>query len=365
MDEKVYQIALAHFHKFSNTRIKQILAHVGGVGPFFEKKRSELAEQLGVSEKKISHYKREEALERGYAELKFMQENGIAHHFYKDKHYPAGLKFCEDSPLVLFSKGHIDFNRHHISIVGTRKATLYGQKVTKSFVQSLSDYRIQIVSGLAHGIDRMAHESALENELPTIAVLGHGLDYIYPAAHRSLAKKMLEHGGLITEYMSHTPGDPTHFPQRNRIVAGMSEATIVIESGEKGGSLITANMANAYNREVFAVPGGIYDTYSSGCNQLIRQNKAHLLLETQGFLDIMSWDKPQMIEKAEQTSIFEALTQEEEKLFKLLKNSQEPLHIDRLGNESGLRPSEVSLNLFNLEMRGTVQSLPGKYYQPA
>lgn len=365
MDEKVYKIALAQFCKFSITRTKQILAHVGGVRPFFDKKQKELADILGVKEKMIAHYKRDEALEKAYQEMIFMKENGIQYHFYKDKNYPAGLKFCEDSPLILFSKGKIDFSRHHISIVGTRKATPYGQKVTREFVQNIAHYPVQIVSGLAHGIDRIAHEAALENELPTIAVLGHGFDLIYPAAHRGLAKKMQSNGGLITEYMSFTPGDPSHFPRRNRIVAGMSEATIVIESGEKGGSLITANMANSYNREVFAVPGDIHRPYSRGCHALIQQNKAHLLYSAQDFLDIMEWDEPGKRDQLEQASIFDALTREEEKLFVLLKSSPDPLHIDRIGNESGLSPSEVSLNLFNLEMRGSIRSLPGKYYQSA
>jgi DNA processing protein len=362
VDEKVYEIALAHFNKLSITRIKEILARVGGPRPFFEKSIRELAEILCVSEKKISHYNREAAIDRAVIEIDFMEKNDIQYHYYKSDNYPAALKFCEDSPLILFSKGDIDFNLRNLAIVGTRKATAYGRRFTSKFVQDINTQPLQIISGLAHGIDRIAHESAIKEGLPTIAVLGHGLDFIYPAAHRGLAKEMLKNGGLITEFMSQTPGEPSNFPRRNRIVAGMSEATIVVESGIKGGSFITANMANSYNREVFAVPGSVYDAYSSGCNQLIRQNKAHLLQGVEDFLEVMDWKADSKEEQIAQTNIFDALTQDEEKLYRLLRSNNEPLHIDRLGHDSGLAPRDVALTIFNLEMRGSVQALPGKYY---
>lgn len=362
MDEKVYELALAHFNKLSITRTKEILAHVGGSKPFFELSQKELADKLGVKEKRIAHYKRDIALERAVKEIPFMKENGIKYHYYKANDYPAALKFCEDSPLVLFSKGNIDFNCRNIAVVGTRKATAYGKRFTNQFIKEISTHSVQIVSGLAHGIDRIAHEAAINEGLPTIAVLGHGLDLIYPTAHRSLARKMLDNGGLITEFMSQTPGDPSNFPRRNRIIAGMSEATIVIESGLKGGSLITANLANTYNREVFAVPGNVFDMSSSGCNFLIQHNKAHLLANKDHFLEIMNWDVATKKQQLEQTNIFESLTQDEEKLFRLLSSNQDPVHIDRLGLDSGLSPREVALNIFNLEMRGSVHALTGKYY---
>jgi DNA processing protein len=231
-------------------------------------------------------------------------------------------------------------------------------------MKDLACREVQIVSGLAHGIDKEAHEAALANGLSTIAVLGHGLDLIYPAAHKNLAHRMLETGGIVTEFHSKYPGDPSNFPKRNRIVAGLSSATVVIESAISGGSLITANLASDYSREVFAFPGNIDRLQSDGCNFLIRKNLAHLITCAQDMADIMGWETT-IVPEPEQTDLFELPSVEEERIVSILKKSSQLMHIDELNAQTQMEMGVLSLNLFNLEMRGKVESLPGNNYRIA
>lgn len=356
------KIALGALQRFGIIKTKTLLAFAGSVETFFELSDRELAARAGIKPHLLKKFNRKKALERAEQELEFMHKNGIRFHYFQDFDYPSKLKFCDDCPIILYSKGNVDFSRQNIAVVGTRKASSYGKKITQKFVHDLKGRGVQIVSGLAHGIDKEAHEAALKNELPTVAVLGHGLDLIYPAAHRKLAGLMLENGGLITEFMSKTPGDPSHFPRRNRIVAGLSDATVVMESGVKGGSLITARLANEYNREVFAFPGNIERETSIGCNHLIRENKAHLITSAEDMIEFMGWKKITE-EKAFQTNLFESLTVDEELLVRLLKHENKSLHVDVLAEQSQMKANELSLHLFNLEMRGVVQSLPGMMYE--
>lgn len=238
-----------------------------------------------------------------------------------------------------------------IAIVGTRKATPYGKKIVEEFIHDLASLDVQIVSGLAHGIDKIAHENAILQGLSTVAVLGHGLDSIYPAANKRLSKKMQADGGLISEFLSGTPGDPCNFPKRNRIVAGLCKATVIIESAKAGGSLITARLANDYNRDVFAFPGGVNQPSSAGCNALIRQNKAHLITSAQDLIDYMELNEVKKEETvAPQLDLFESMSKNESKIVSLMQPAM-PAHIDDLVAKTKMIADDVYTHLLNLEMR--------------
>mgnify|MGYP000492381160 CR=1 FL=1 len=363
VEEKIYKIAVSILQGIGIVNTKTLLAYVGGPKAVFEISEKEIAKRCDISIQKVKKFNRKAALKRAEEEIVFMETNNIQLHYYQDENYPAALKFCEDSPIVLFSKGNVNFNQQNISIVGTRKASSYGIKIAKQFVKDLAPRGVQIISGLAHGIDKTAHEAALTNGLSTIAVLGHGLDLIYPAANKQLARLLQDTGGLVTEYLSKTPGDPGNFPQRNRIVAGLSEATVVIESAISGGSLITANLAFGYSREVFAFPGNIDRTNSAGCNNLIQRNTAKLITTADDMVAALGWEEIDTESSENQTDLFEAHTVDEDKIITALKTENKATHIDFLTKVTTMTASEISLHLFNLEMRGSIQSLPGKMYQ--
>jgi DNA processing protein len=248
-----------------------------------------------------------------------------------------------------------------VSIVGTRNLTNYGSKILHELIESMKNEQIQIISGLAYGVDVLAHRLSLEYGLETIGVLGHGLDRIYPFKHRSTALEMMENGGLVTEFMINTNPDRENFPMRNRIVAGMSDATIVIESKIKGGSIITAELANDYSRDVFAFPGDVERPYSEGCNDLIRKQKAHLITSGGDFLTFMDWKESKQ-KKVQQKQLFHDLTSEEGKIVHLLEVESD-LHADVLCMKSGITPSQMNVHLFNLEMANVIEQLPGKRFK--
>lgn len=296
-------------------------------------------------------------------ELDFIQKYQIQCLCYKDEDYPMRLKECEDAPLLLFCKGNIQLNvQHVVCVVGTRICTEYGRDFCRHFMEDLSLLMPDtlIVSGLAYGIDINAHVRALENNLPTVAVLAHGLDRIYPYAHRTVAKQMIESGGLVTEYPSLTNPDPYNFVRRNRIVAGLSDACVVVESREKGGSLITAELANGYNREVFAVPGRVFDSQSVGCNHLIQQNMAILLNEASDFLEYMRWtDKKK---KTIQRELFPELTPDQQILVKALQGKEE-VSMNTLIEQTGFPVQKTTMLLLEMEMKGLVKPLAGLHYR--
>lgn len=308
-----------------------------------------------------------DALTHAEKEMNFIEKNKI--HFYtiKDIDYPSRFRDCDDAPLVLFSKGKVDLNAIHIiNMVGTRKATDYGKQFCATFVNDLKELcpDVTIVSGLAYGIDIHSHRAAVANGITTIGVLAHGLDRIYPAIHRTTAVKMLDNGGLLTEFISGTNPDPHNFVSRNRIVAGVSDATIVVESALKGGSLITAEIAESYNRDCFAVPGRIKDNYSEGCNRLIRDNKASLLLSAEDFVKAMGWENQSLIRKKSviQRDFFPDLNEEEQKIVKLL-NDRGNLQINILVVETGIPIYKMNSILFELEMKGIIRNMVGGMYQ--
>lgn len=297
-------------------------------------------------------------------ELDFMERFRIKGLVYGNNAYPCRLMECVDAPLVLFQQGDADLNaRHIISMIGTRRCTEYGRDMCRSFLRDLSkvDPSILVVSGLAYGIDANAHEQALANGLPTVGVLAHGLDRIYPQANRRLAEQMLAHkGGLLTEYFTKTEPDAFNFVQRNRIVAGMSDCCIVVESDEKGGSLITADLAMGYNRDVFAFPGRCTDRFSKGCNKLIERNSAALLTDVHSFLEQMRWGTkvPTVIEK----ELFIELSPDEERVVAALKQADE-LQINVLAVQCNLPIAKLSALLLGLEMKGMVKALVGGSYR--
>ncbi len=362
MDGRRYKIALSLLQGIGIANTKTLVAYAGGCENVFTRSEKELSKLGDLTIARIRKFQRKEALQRADEEIEFMEENGIQLHYYQDANYPSALKFCEDGPIVLFSKGNVQFNKQNIAVVGTRKITPYGKKITHDLISQIAPRDVQIVSGLAHGVDKEAHEAALANGLSTIAVLGHGLDLIYPAAHKSLANKMMENGGIVTEFLSKTAGDPSNFPKRNRIVAGLSDATVVIESAITGGSLITANLALDYNRDVFAFPGTVDRPYSEGCNHLIRSRKAELITCAADMYPIMGWE---LVEESAPTQVvlFDSLVFEEQEIISCLRKQKEGIQIDDLALLLNLSNSELSLHLMNLEMRGEIESFAGKSYR--
>ncbi len=360
MDKRVFQIALSLLHNVGPIKAKSLVKNLGGIEALFKESDHALSKVDGLNATIVGKLNREEAIVRAEAELNFIEKNGIDLFYYEDKRYPTKLKYCADGPIVLFTKGNVNFNQRNISIVGTRKISPYGRKMTQKLVEDLKDFGIQIISGLAHGIDVEAHRSALQNGMSTLGVLGHGLDTMYPAVHRPIAIEMLDKGGLVTEFVSQTPGDPSHFPRRNRIVAGLSQATVVVESTESGGSLITANLANDYNRDVFAFPGDVNRPTSKGCNNLIRRDKAHLITNADEMLEVLGWNTDDNAFQT-QTNLFNELNEEEEQIINVFMEKGE-LDIDNLSFSTKMKSSELSLHLFNLEMKGVVKSSPGKKY---
>jgi DNA processing protein len=281
-----------------------------------------------------------------------------------DDAFPKRLLNCYDHPVLLFYKGTANLNASRvIAIVGTRSNTEYGRQFADKIIKELRDLGVLIISGLAYGIDALAHRYAIKNHLSTIGVVAHGLDQMYPPEHAALAKEMIrEGGGLLSELRSGVKPDKHHFPGRNRIVAGISDAVIVIETGMKGGSMITADLANGYSRDVFAVPGKISDAKSAGCNELIKSNKAALLTDTQQLIQTMGWEEKQKSQVTSQRKLFIHLSEEEKAIVNIL-TGKESLHIDQLNLQSGLHASAIAAAILSLEMQSIIQVLPGKHYK--
>lgn len=310
----------------------------------------------------------DEELRRAEQELQYDQQKGILPLVMNDERYPVRLKECDDAPIILYYKGTANLNhRHVISIVGTRHCTTYGQELVQRFVSDLRHLCPQtlIVSGLAYGIDVCAHRQALTNAFDTVGVLAHGLDELYPSHHRQTANEMARQGGLITEFMTQTRPEKMNFVQRNRIVASMSDACIVVESAEKGGSLITATIARSYDRDVFAFPGRVADKASAGCNQLIQDNVAGLITSAEDFVKAMRWESDKQLQEAQSNGIerqlFPEFSDDELRIVEVLKKTND-LQINILAVQCGMPVSRLSATLFELEMKGVVKTLAGGTY---
>ncbi|MBE0637989.1 MAG: DNA-protecting protein DprA [Bacteroidales bacterium] len=363
MSMLLYQIGLTLLPGVGDVLGKKLVAYCGGVDAVFKQKREALEKIPGIGEKLVSSILSQNVLQRAEEEIAFIEKHNITPLFYLDKNYPDLLKHCADSPVMLYYKGNASLNvTKIISIVGTRKATDYGKEVCEKLIRGLAEYNVLVLSGLAYGIDTCAHRSALENKLNTVAVLGHGLDRIYPFMNRGLATKMLEHGGLLTEFMSKTLPDRENFPQRNRIIAGMADATVVVEAAKSGGALITAAIANSYSRDVFAIPGRIGDTWSEGCNLLIRDNKAALIQDASDLAMLMGWENNKDKKQGRQPALFTELSPDEEKIVGIMRVNGN-MGIDEITIKSDLPTSKVASVLLNLEFQGVVRALPGKIYK--
>lgn len=364
--ELINAIALSHANYFSLTGLIELYQRLGSASAVMEH-RHDIREVLPDASPRLVETLRmmDDYLKLAEEELNYDKAHGIEVITYNDANYPQRLKECPDAPLVLFYKGSADLNsRRVISIVGTRRITVYGQDIIRRFLSDLSRMcpDTVVVSGLAYGVDYNAHKNALDNGLSTVGVLAHGLDMIYPAAHRELANRMIPYGGVLTEYMTHTRPLSKNFVQRNRIVAGVSDAVILVESASKGGGLITANIANSYSREVFAFPGAVGAEYSEGCNHLIRDHSAELITSAEDFVKFMGWESDAMLLKAKQKGIerdmFPDLSEEEKLIVDTLRKHND-LQINMLTVQTGIAIPTLTSLLFKLEMKGIVKQYAG------
>lgn len=357
-----YLLALLKIDGVGDIMAKKLLNHFGNAETIFKTKINQIAAVDGVGTVLLNNLKDKSVFEKAEKELKFIGSNDIKVSFFQDENYPERLKHCFDSPVLIFSAGNINLkNKKIISIVGTRQITSYGTEFCKKLIEDLVPLDPVIVSGFAYGVDIVAHQLAMDFNLQTIGVVAHGLNQIYPKSHKKYMSQMEQNGGFITEFWSSSKPDKENFVRRNRIVAGMTEATIVIESADKGGSLITANLANDYNRDVFAVPGRVTDKYSQGCNNLIKTQKANVLTSAADLIYILNWDVTRKSEPV-QKQLFVELESDEQKLYDfLLKNGKELLDIIALKCDFPIY--KISGILLNMELKGVIRPLPGKLFE--
>lgn len=362
-DTLIHQIAITLLPGIGDINGKKLVSYCGSAEAVFKEKTGALIRIPGIGKTLAETLQKADVLARAEKEALFIDKNRIRAFFYTDPLYPRRLNHCADAPMMLYTRGTMDLNNERIlSVVGTRSATEYGKEVVSHLIGGLCSLNVLIVSGLAYGIDSCSHKEALVNNLPTVAVLAHGLDRIYPPVNRSLAIRMIDNGGLVTEFQSETNPDKENFPKRNRIIAGLADAVVVVEAGKKGGALITAEIANSYNRDVFAVPGRIDDEYSVGCNYLVKTNKAALIQSPEDIIYMMGWEKLPGSSGSRQALLFHTLSTEEEALVSIL-TAQGECTIDWLSLHSGLTLGKVTSLLLNLEFKGIVKSLPGKIYK--
>ena len=367
MDKKelLSLIALQHIPGVGSITAKRLLENVGSATKLFEQ-RDELPSIIPqIQPSLIKALDCPAAHQRAEKELEFIDKHHITCIGYHDADYPSRLRECEDAPTLLFYRGNTSLNpRRVVSIVGTRKCTDYGRDLCENFVRDLAALcpDTLIVSGLAYGIDVCAHRAAIKYGLPTVGVLAHGLDRIYPSVHRNTAAHMVDCGGLLTEYPSHTEPERSNFLQRNRIVAGIADATIIVESATKGGSLVTANIANSYGRDCFTFPGRTTDLSSEGCHRLIRHNQAALITSASDFVEAMMWDAKQKTQAIQQ-SLFPELNEEESCIVRTLEKYTEGAAINTLVAETNFPVHRLSAILFELELRDIVRPLAGSIYK--
>ncbi len=355
---ELYKIAAANLKGIGRNKLKQICSRIGSLNGVFEKSTDELSAILEVKKDLVRNMGRKGALEQAEYQLAFNHKYGIQTLYHEDSHYPDLLKECPDAPISFFFKGSINLNQSKaISIVGTRKASSYGQENVEQIISSLKGKNIIVVSGLAYGIDTFVHECCLKYQIPTIGVLAHGHHTIYPKSNGTLAKKMTRQGGLLSEFGIHEPLSKWNFPKRNRIIAGLSELTIVIESPSKGGSLITAEMANGYNREVMAVPGPLFCSNSSGCNELIKNQKAHMMTSPGDVFSIMDWDENYFVKDMKYD-----LKPEEKVLVTFLMNKTNST-FDQLTEGTKFSAALLQSIILKLELNGIIHSLPGSRFK--
>ena len=368
-EELFYAMALTRLTNFNFQQALELYKAVGSAQQIYEH-RNDIGDLVEACSPRLVEALKDwtEAMKRADFEQKFMQEHQIRAMTPLDNDYPQRLTECADAPIVIYYRGNADLNQSKVvNIVGTRQCTQYGKDLIHRFVLDLRQMcpQVLVVSGLAYGVDICAHKEALDYGYETVAVLAHGLDQIYPYHHREIAVKMLNHGGLLTEFMSQTNADKQNFVRRNRIVAGMSDACIVVESAAKGGGLITAEIAQSYDRAVFAFPGAVGMTYSEGCNHLIRDNGAGLITCAEDFVKAMGWQddalRQQILSDGIERNLFPDLTSEETKIVSLLQQTND-LQLNILSVKTGIPIGQLTALLFQLEMKGVIKPLDGGMY---
>lgn len=357
-----YLLALQKVEGIGDIMAKKLISHCGNAEAVLKNKATQLAAIDGVGAVLLKNLKSKSIFEKAEQELQFIKNNEIKAVSFQEAEYPDRLKHCIDGPVLLFTSGNIDLkNRKIISIVGTRQITSYGTEFCRKLIEDLAPLDPIIVSGFAYGVDIVAHQTAMDHDLQTIGVVAHGLNQIYPKTHKKYVAKVEQNGGFMTEFWSTSNPEKENFVRRNRIVAGMSEATIVIESADRGGSLITANIANDYNRDVFAVPGRTSDKYSQGCNNLIKTQKANLLTSAADLIYILNWDIQKEV-KTVQKQLFVSLDTDEQKVYDyLLKTGKELMDIIALHCDFPIY--RISGMLLNMELKGVIRPLPGKLFE--
>jgi len=358
----LYNIGISLIGNVGDIIAKKLIAYCGGSEAVFKESKWKLLKIPDVGNTVATAIASQNVLARAEEEIEFIEKHKLNALFYLDDDYPTRLKHCDDGPIMLYTKGNMDLNaKRTVSIVGTRNATDYGKGMCNEIVEGLAALDVLVVSGLAYGIDICAHKASVNNNMQTVAVVAHGHDRIYPGSHRSTVEKMYKNGGMVTEFISNTIPDRENFPKRNRIIAGLSDAVIVIESAKRGGALITAEIGNSYNRDVFAVPGMLGAKYSEGCNWLIKVNKGALIEGVKDLEYIMGWNPPDSKKKPVQKKIFVELEPNERVLIEIIRRGS--IGIDMLSLESKMSTSMVSALLLNLEFSGVVKCKPGKVYQ--
>lgn len=356
-------LSLQNMPNLGDASIKKLIQHVGSAKAVLNETKSNLLKIDGIGAIKIASLHNKIHQLQAEKELEFILKENINTTIYTDSNYPSLLKQCNDAPIVLFSTGKISFEKQPIiSIIGTRKITNYGIKFCEEFIEKIKNFNPIIVSGFAYGADITAHKAAVKNNLQTIACLGHGLNQIYPKNHKKYMASVEENGGFYTDFWSSDEFRPQNFLRRNRIIAGLSEATVVIESAEKGGSLVTAQIANSYYRDVFAVPGRVTDTYSKGCNMLIKTQQAHSLTCAEDLIYLLNWKNKEKKQKSIQKELFVHLNDKEQKVCDFLQQEGKN-NIDIIALKCNIPTYQLASILLQLELKNVIEPLPGKMFQ--
>lgn len=359
----IYTLALQHIPKIGATTAKKLINHCGSAEAVLKEKKSNLLKIDGIGTITIDGLFDAVHIKEAEYELKFIKDNNIETHYFNSDSYPERLKHCIDGPIILFQSGNINLKEKYIiSIVGTRKITTNGIVFCEKLVETLSPYNPIIVSGFAYGTDITAQKAAVKHNLQTIGCLAHGLNQIYPKVHKKYVADIERHGGFYTDFWSTDNFDRNNFLKRNRIIAGLSEATIVIESAEKGGSLVTADIANSYNRDVFAVPGRTTDSQSVGCNNLIKQQRAHLLSDPLDVPYLLNWQLDTNEKPTVQKQLFVELDDNEKIIYNYLKHKDKEL-LDVIAVDCDIPSYKIAGLLLNMELKGVIRPLPGKLFE--
>ena len=364
MDQNRLSLLALHFIPgIGDHLIKQLVSYCGSPERVFKIPRGKLLKVPGIGSVTADAIIQGKPFATAEKELRKAEKEKVEVIFFTDAHYPSRLRQVNDAPTLLYAKGKMDFeNPKTVAIVGTRQCTAYGKECVEQLVKDLVSHQALIISGLAYGIYIHAHKHAVRYSLPTIGVMGSGIDVIYPASHREVALSMMENGGLLTEHSFGTPPDAHNFPARNRIVAALSDAVIIVEAAEKGGALITADIANSYNKDVFAFPGNVKQSHSAGCNNLIKSNRAHLITAIKDLQYIMNWDAGVKPVKPESFSL-EGYEPNEQTIIKTLLDNKKQLMMDEIAWKTNLPISQIASLLLNLEFKGVITALPGKVFK--